>query len=173
MLADRPLELVGIWMEISSALRSIAEGETKKQANGPEMVESDSRTIQVFDQGTWIPAPSVDRATMQLGDRFVGPILIRSVGSTTMIDRGWEGQVGQDGILFIRSEWASIRWGERDRASIDGEWLEKAGTAWSEVYDRSNFERGHRAAGCGDCSPDGNRSRADCIECECQAAARL
>jgi len=104
MLADRPLELVGIWMEISSALRSIAEGETQKQANGPEMVESDSRTIQVFDQGTWIPAPSVDRATMQLGDRFVGPILIRSVGSTTMIDRGWEGQVGQDGILFIRRQ---------------------------------------------------------------------
>ena len=110
MLADRPLELVGMWLEISSPMRSIVEGETQKQVNVLEVVESDLRNVQVFDQGAWTFAPSVDRATMQSGDRFVGPTLIRSVGSTTMIDRGWEGEVGQDGVLFIRrrSEQASV-----------------------------------------------------------------
>ena len=117
MLADRPLELVGMWIEISSPIRSITEGENEKQVNIPELVRSDLRNIQVFDQGAMILAPSVDRATMQFGDRFVGPTLIRSVGSTTMIDRGWEGEVGQDGVLFIRrwSEEASVESKERGR----------------------------------------------------------
>ena len=79
MFAERPLELVGMWMEVSSPMRSIAEGGTQKQVNVLEVVESDLRNVQVFDQGVWTFVPSVDRETMQSGDRFVGPTLIRSV----------------------------------------------------------------------------------------------
>lgn len=132
---QRAIELVSIWMEVSSAMRELGSVSQYGRVDGEALmggengvgdksrvVEEEVRLITLMDQGHWVKAKSIDRAVLKMGDRLVGPVLIRSVGSTTILNGGWQGEVVEDGVLLmsrLKGDSDGVRNGETESREAD------------------------------------------------------
>jgi 5-oxoprolinase (ATP-hydrolysing) len=97
-------------------------GGEKGVGDKSRVVEEEVRLITLMDQGHWVKAKSIDRAVLKMGDRLVGPVLIRSVGSTTILNGGWQGEVVEDGVLLmsrLKGDSDGVRNGETESREAD------------------------------------------------------
>lgn len=122
---ERSVELVSVWVEVSSAMRALgselssAEFRDDKVLDGASIAEKEVRQVWMIDQGRRVLAESIDRSLLKMGDRIAGPVLIRSVGSTTIVNGGWEGEVIEDGVLLIHRSGGEVEGERKAEANSD------------------------------------------------------
>jgi 5-oxoprolinase (ATP-hydrolysing) len=59
------------------------------------------RSISMMDRNQRVDAPCLDRRAIANGQKIHGPALVQSIGSTTIIDLGWNATMESDGTLRI------------------------------------------------------------------------
>ena len=104
--ASRALELVSLWIEGSSAGRQLADIPTTN-ANTTQTNPSGHRSSsesRMVSKEHWHPIAKLDRSACKPNATILGPALIQSNGSTTIIDAGWRGSVELDGTLILSKE---------------------------------------------------------------------
>jgi len=101
---DHPLELTCLWLQGGSPELAIGQGANRVSDS------SDASNLLPIRSGRSIPmvigqrpvqAARWDRGEIQVGAMIAGPALIQSLGSTTIIDPGWQAVMQSDGSLRI------------------------------------------------------------------------
>ena len=84
---DKSIELVALRVE------SVCESENSlDEIQSSEIIRQRPHSInqqRLYSDGAWHQGWSIDRDALQCGDRLVGPGIVLSNGSTTVVDRGW------------------------------------------------------------------------------------
>lgn len=91
---DRPLELVAVRCEAVLPLGEVA---------APEMAEraGDESTQSLWYRGEWLAARLIDRAALTVGETVAAPALVASDHGTLVIEPGWQGRVGAEGVIEL------------------------------------------------------------------------
>jgi len=121
---SHPLELTSVWLEGSSPESNIDSENrlnTFTQSAWASKANDLKKTIRMVYRQQSIEAPCIDRHSILPETTIVGPALIQSEGSTTIIDPGWQASSLNDGSLRIdrtddRSEPAHV---DSQKADID------------------------------------------------------
>jgi 5-oxoprolinase (ATP-hydrolysing) len=101
---DHPLELTCLWLQGGSPELAIGHGANRVSDS------TDASNLLPIRSGRSIPmvigqrpvqADRWDRGEIQVGATIAGPALIQSLGSTTIIDPGWQAVMQSDGSLRI------------------------------------------------------------------------
>jgi 5-oxoprolinase (ATP-hydrolysing) len=101
---DHPLELTCLWLQGGSPELAIGHGANRVSDS------TDASNLLPIRSGRSIPmvigqrpvqAARWDRGEIQVGATIAGPALIQSLGSTTIIDPGWQAVMQSDGSLRI------------------------------------------------------------------------
>lgn len=79
-------------------------------SGGLGAVEAEPQEARGTASGTW---PTVERSAMLAGEEIAGPALVIDPGSTTVVERGWQARLAEEGSLVLTRTEAL----ERDRAA--------------------------------------------------------
>ncbi|MFM7516539.1 MAG: hydantoinase/oxoprolinase family protein, partial [Pirellula sp.] len=93
--ASHPLEVTSLWLEGSSPEATLEATPVTSDAPLPE------RSISMVVGNQRVDAPCLDRRGIAGGQEIIGPALVQSSGSTTIIDLGWKATMESDGTLRI------------------------------------------------------------------------
>ena len=106
-----PIELAAVRVEAS--LKPKTEISATRPAT-QKIVRSD-RFQKVYFSGAWVEAMSFERNQLGFGDVVVGPAIVTSRLSTTIVDPGWSAEVWSDGSLLLTPTGAK----ERSQSTLD------------------------------------------------------
>ncbi|WP_226699334.1 hydantoinase B/oxoprolinase family protein [Qipengyuania gaetbuli] len=84
--------------------------EASGTSGGLGAVEAEPQEARGNASGTW---PTVERSAMQVGEEIAGLALVIDPGSTTVVERGWQARLAEEGSLVLTRTEAL----ERDRAA--------------------------------------------------------
>ncbi|MCA0909700.1 hydantoinase B/oxoprolinase family protein [Qipengyuania gaetbuli] len=84
--------------------------EASGTSGGLGAVEAEPQEAKGSASGTW---PTVERSAMLAGEEIAGPALVIDPGSTTVVERGWQARLAEEGSLVLTRTEAL----ERDRAA--------------------------------------------------------
>ena len=84
--------------------------EASGTSGGLGAVEAEPQEARGTASGTW---PTVERSAMLAGEEIAGPALVIDPGSTTVVERGWQARLAEEGSLVLTRTEAL----ERDRAA--------------------------------------------------------
>ena len=110
-----PIEAHAIRVEVSGTASGSSEDRTpgtghrtQDTGNGKKGSGSARRTAQLWADG-WVECPVFWREDLREGQRVAGPAMVLEATSTTVIDPGWELEVGGDGLLVVRDREPAAR----------------------------------------------------------------
>jgi N-methylhydantoinase A len=90
------IELVTVRIEATGRMPQPGNP-TLPRGKGAKPVEH--RTVHLADGPVEVPV--YERASLGAGDRFAGPAIITQLDATTIVERGWSGEVHASGALLL------------------------------------------------------------------------
>jgi 5-oxoprolinase (ATP-hydrolysing) len=102
LMPDRPLVIEAVSVEAIAPGEASAEGEVSAEADAHDAVADERVRMYDEDAAGWCDAGLYRRERLRRGARIAGPAIIAEANATTVLDSGWQAQLGATGALELQ-----------------------------------------------------------------------
>ena len=102
LMPDRPLVIEAVSVEAIAPGEASADGELPAEAEAHDAVADERVRMYDEDAADWCDAGLYRRERLRAGARIAGPAIIAEANATTVVDPGWQAQLGAGGALELQ-----------------------------------------------------------------------